>query len=107
MARKVRNDPIVITDAAEDPEKEIRRREVRYVTMMLARALCLVAAAVLVAQKPWLWQVWAVLCVVAAVVLPWLAVLIANDRPPKKRTPAPAPDQPALERRAYKVIDHD
>src|SRR5262245_46494887 len=110
MARKVRNDPVVITDAGEDPETELRRREIRYVAMMLTRALCLIGAAVLVAQRPWLWQLWALVCVVGAVLLPWLAVLIANDRPPRKHTDAPPagnPAQPALERREYKVIDHD
>ncbi|MBX6750888.1 MAG: DUF3099 domain-containing protein [Micromonosporaceae bacterium] len=104
-------DPVLITDAPEDPEKELRRREVRYVAMMLTRAACLVGAAVIVAQQPWLWQVWALLCVVGAVLLPWLAVLIANDRPPKKRRAASPPGavaaQPALERREYKIIDAD
>jgi Protein of unknown function (DUF3099). len=102
-------DPVLITDAPEDPEKELRRREIRYVAMMLTRAACLVGAAIIVAQQPWLWQVWALLCVAGAVLLPWLAVLIANDRPPKKRRAATPPrvvaPQPALERREYKIID--
>jgi len=102
-------DPVLITDAPEDPEKELRRREVRYVAMMMTRAACLLGAALIVAQRPWLWQLWAPLCVAGAVLLPWLAVLIANDRPPKKRratSPSPAvPAQPALERREYKIID--
>lgn len=109
MARKGRPDPVLITDAPEDPEKELRRREVRYVVMMMIRAACLLGAAVIVAQRPWLWQLWAPLCVAGAVLIPWLAVIIANDRPPKKRrpaSPAPAvPVQPALERREYKIID--
>ena len=111
MTRKGRTDPVLITDAPEDPEKELRRREVRYVVMMITRAACLLGAAVIVAQQPWLWQLWAVLCVAGAVLLPWLAVLIANDRPPKRRRaaspPAAAVAQPALEPRAYKIIDAD
>ena len=77
--------PVLITDAPEDPEKELRRREIRYVLMMMTRAACVVVAAVIVSVRPPLWPVWVVLCVVGAVVLPWLAVLIANDRPPKSR----------------------
>ncbi len=109
---KRRNQPVLITDAAEDPEREIRRREIRYVAMMLTRALCLIAAAYLVVQKPPLWGVWASLCVVGMVVLPWLAVILANDRPPRKRAPAPAqsgaPAQPALPAaQDHPVIDED
>lgn len=78
--------PVLITDAPEDPEREVRRRERRYVATMLLRAACLIGAALLVSTKPPLWPVWAVTCVVGAVFLPWIAVMVANDRPPK--TPA-------------------
>jgi hypothetical protein len=77
--------PVVITDAPENPEKELRRREIRYVTMMLTRAGCLVGGAILVSTKPPLWPLWVLLCVVGMVLLPWLAVILANDRPPKTR----------------------
>src|SRR5215831_9071057 len=77
--------PGVITDAAENPETELRRREIRYVVMMLTRAGCLVGAAILVTTKPPLWPLWVLLCVVGMVLLPWLAVILANDRPPKSR----------------------
>jgi len=111
VARNARDEPVLITDAPENPEQELRRREIRYVAMMLVRALCLIAAAVLVARRPWLWQVWALLGVAGAVLLPWFAVILANDRPPKQRGPAkPAdsvPAQPALEEREHKVIDAD
>jgi hypothetical protein len=76
---------VLITDAGEDPEKEVRRREIRYVIMMLTRAACLVLGAVLVTTRPPLWPLWLVLCIVGMVLLPWLAVLLANDRPPKTR----------------------
>jgi len=109
---KRRNQPVLITDAAEDPEREIRRREIRYVAMMLTRALCLVGGAFIVVQKPPLWGLWASLCVVGMVVLPWLAVILANDRPPRKRAAVPprpgGPDQPALPAaREHPVIDQD
>jgi hypothetical protein len=111
VAQKTRNEPVLITDAPEDSETELRRREIRYVAMMVTRGACLIGAAVLVAHRPWLWQVWALLCVAGAVVLPWLAVIIANDRPPRRGglTPPPvsAEPQPALERREHRVIDPD
>jgi hypothetical protein len=108
---KRRNQPVLITDAAEDPEREIRRREIRYVAMMLTRALCLIAGAYFVVQKPPLWGLWASLCVVGMVLLPWLAVILANDRPPKKRAPVhhqTGPAQAALPAaRDPRVIDQD
>ena len=106
-----RSHPVLITDAAEDPEREIRRREIRYVAMMLTRAGCLIVGALVVVQKPPLWGLWAVLCVIGMVVLPWLAVILANDRPPKKnRHPAPqaVPGQASLPAVSHdKVIDPD
>ena len=82
------------------------------VELALLLVIPMIGAAVLVAQRPWLWQLWAALCVVGAVVLPWLAVILANDRPPLPRRAAPpvpgtAAAQPALEQREYKVIDPD
>ena len=77
--------PVLITDAPEDPEKELRHREIRYVLMMLTRAGCLVAGAIVVTAKPPLWPLWLVLLVIGMVLLPWLAVILANDRPPKSR----------------------
>ena len=113
MARDRR--PVLITDAAEAPEKELRRREIRYVAMMRTRAGCLVAGFVLVSTKPPLWPLWLFLCILGGVLLPWLAVILANDRPPKSRAerledakrrerepaalPAPAPTE-------HKVIEH-
>ena len=80
-----RRAPVLITDAPEDPEKELRHREVRYVIMMLTRAVCLVLGAILVSARPPLWPLWLVLCIVGMVLLPWLAVILANDRPPKTK----------------------
>jgi len=91
---------VLITDAAEDPEKELRRREIRYVATMLLRALCLIAGAVIVSSKPPLWGLWLALCIIGMIVLPWLAVIRANDRPARRRgqPERPGPDQsrPAL-----------
>lgn len=80
-----RRAPVLITDAPQDPEKELRHREIRYVIMMLTRAACLVVGAILVSTRPPLWPLWLVLCIVGMVLLPWLAVILANDRPPKTK----------------------
>jgi hypothetical protein len=103
----------LITDAPEDPEKELRHREIRYVIMMLTRAGCLVVGAIIVSARPPLWPLWLVLCVVAMVLLPWLAVILANDRPPKTRAERAAARRGRDEPRALpshgpdRVIDAD
>jgi hypothetical protein len=77
--------PVVITDARQSPREELRYREIRYVLMMSIRAVCLVAAAVLVSVRaPLLW-LWLPMCLFGMVVVPWLAVILANDRLPKDR----------------------
>jgi Flp pilus assembly protein TadB len=93
----------VITDAEPSQDDQLRKRQIRYLIMMSIRAVCLVLAAVLVSVRAPLLPLWITLCVVAMVLLPWLAVLLANDRPPKEqyrlshrlhsaRTPEPAPN---------------
>lgn len=87
----------------------MRSREIRYVLMMSLRVVSLVVAAILVGvHAPLLW-LWLPICLFGMVVLPWLAVIIANDRPPKERyrlvnrlhrhpralPPAPADGRPA------------
>ncbi len=83
--RVKRQQPALITDAERSPDDQLRSRQVRYLVMMSIRALCLVVAAVLVGTNaPLLW-LWVPLCVVGMVLLPWLAVIVANDRPPKEK----------------------
>jgi Protein of unknown function (DUF3099) len=103
---------VLITDAPEDQEKELRRREVRYVAMMLIRAACVIGAAILATTRPPLWGLWVGLCLVAMLVLPWCAVILANDRPAKNRRPQrptpPVSVQPAIPSpRDDRVIDAD
>ncbi|HET6211876.1 MAG TPA: DUF3099 domain-containing protein [Micromonosporaceae bacterium] len=77
--------PVLITDAERSQGDQLRSREIRYVLMMSLRALCLVLAGVLVGVRaPLLW-LWLPLCGLAMVLLPWLAVILANDRPPKEQ----------------------
>ena len=77
--------PVLITDAAQSQDDQLRRRTRRYVFMMLVRAACVVIFAVLISTRPPLLWLWVVLTGAGAVVLPWLAVLLANDRPPKEK----------------------
>ena len=61
-----------------DDQQASRRR--KYAVMMSIRVVCLLTAAA-IAQ----WSiVVALLLLVGGAVLPWCAVLIANDRPPKR-----------------------
>ncbi|MFX0593777.1 DUF3099 domain-containing protein [Melissospora conviva] len=77
-------EPILITDARRSQHDELHGRMVRYVVMMGIRTVCLVVGAILVTvDAPLLW-LWLPLCAVGAILLPWLAVLLANDGPPKE-----------------------
>jgi hypothetical protein len=77
--------PILITNAARSQDDQLRSRKLRYVLMMSIRGGCLVVAAILVgAEAPLLW-LWLPLCLLGMVLIPWLAVILANDRPPKDR----------------------
>ncbi|MEJ2860298.1 DUF3099 domain-containing protein [Actinomycetospora flava] len=74
--------PILITQAAVSYDEEFAARKKRYSLIMACRIPCLVLAGVagIGFNLPWL----AVAFIVLSVPLPWVAVLIANDRPPKK-----------------------
>jgi len=74
----------VITAAEESLPDQLRRRQVRYATMMGLRLACLLAAALVVAAEVPYAMVWVAVFIVGMVALPWMAVLIANDRPPRK-----------------------
>lgn len=74
--------PVLITEAqpSMDDQQALRRR--RYAWMMASRIPCLVGA-VVVFQVWHLW--WLALIILAiSIPLPWMAVLIANDRPVRK-----------------------
>lgn len=71
----------LITSAPESPEHEYERRRRKYAIMMSIRALCVLGAALTYQVSGWLAAAFAV----AGVILPWCAVIIANDGPPKKR----------------------
>ena len=94
--RHRRDEPVLITEAQPSLDDQYNARRRKYAVMMGIRAVCLVLAAVFY-RVPWALPILAV----AAVALPWMAVLIANDGPPKRpwrlnRFEHPAPER-ALE----------
>ncbi|MFI5931122.1 DUF3099 domain-containing protein [Actinoplanes sp. NPDC051494] len=111
MVKKQPERPVLITNAARSQEDQLRSRQIRYVTMMGIRSLCLILGAILISVQPPLLPLWLILCVAGMVILPWLAVMIANDRPPKSRAnpAAPQPQQhtpTVLEQRSDEEIKH-
>ncbi len=98
--------PVLITTAAPSYEEERRARVRKYVTLMACRVPALILAAV--AYGAWHNGLISLLIVAVSVPLPWMAVLIANDRPARRpdeprryarrRTPLfPTAERPALE----------
>ncbi len=79
------DDAALITTAQESGDDEYDRRRKKYAFMMSLRAAAVLGAALTYHVSLWL----AMAFVVAGMVLPWCAVLIANDRPAKKRAPSP------------------
>lgn len=73
-------EPVLITTARESGDVEYDRRRKKYAIMMALRALCVIAAASTYRISMWL----AIAFVVGGMVLPWCAVIIANDRPAKR-----------------------
>jgi Protein of unknown function (DUF3099) len=108
--KKQQDRPVLITNAARSQSEQLRSREIRYVTMMGLRAACLILGAVLISVRPPLLPVWLVLCAAGMVFLPWAAVLIANDRPPKSKAERyagrPQPGRPMLDQQSADEIKH-
>jgi hypothetical protein len=95
-------DPVLITDAAVSYDEELRIRKQRYKVMMGMRIPLMVLAAFCY-QIPWL----AVTLLVLSIPLPWIAVLVANDRLPNKseRANRYRGDRRQLEQRDHPVIE--
>src|SRR5690349_7178436 len=71
--------PVLITAAAPSHDDQHAARKRKYMTMMAMRLPCLVLA--LAFNQIW----WLALgFLVLSIPLPWIAVLVANDRPPRK-----------------------
>lgn len=85
--------PVLITAAAPSYEVEHRTRVRKYLTLMAFRVPALILAAI--AYGAWHNGLISLLIVAASVPLPWMAVLIANDRPPRRSTNPAASTSPA------------
>lgn len=73
--------PVLITAAAPSFEQQHRDRVRKYLTMMSFRVPALILAAV--AYGAWHNGLISLAILAASIPLPWMAVLIANDRPPR------------------------
>ena len=102
MRRLHHDRPALITTAPENPDDEFDRRRRRYAIMMAIRAACVLAAALTYRFS----IIVALLCLAGGAGIPWCAVILANDGPPRRRgtelgrienaerqLPAPPPDR--------------
>src|SRR3984893_11477789 len=109
--------PVLITRAAPAYEEQHRERVRKYLTLMFWRIPALILAAV--AYGIWANGLLSRAIILVSVPLPWMAVLIANDRPPRRaeeppgyesrrRAPLfPTAERPALERGAHSAPQPD
>jgi len=105
VAEERRSDPVLITDAPMSYEQQLAHRKSRYKIMMGMRIPLMIAAAACY-QYPWV----AVALLVISIPLPWMAVLIANDRLPKKlvdphRYRAGPEEHTAIEARPHPIVE--
>jgi hypothetical protein len=104
--------PVLITRAEPSYEEQHRARVRKYLTLMSFRIPALILAAL--AYGAWHNGLISLAIVAVSLPLPWMAVLIANDRPPRRndeprrfdaappRTPLfPTAERPALEPRRH------
>ncbi|QNG19065.1 DUF3099 domain-containing protein [Rhodococcus triatomae] len=98
--------PVLITEAAESFEEQHRKRVRKYMILMSFRIPALVLAALAYGawSNPWI----SMAIVGASIPLPWIAVLIANDRPPRRKDEPSRydpPSGPALESGHRRTIE--
>ncbi|EOM78219.1 DUF3099 domain-containing protein [Rhodococcus rhodnii] len=99
--------PVLITEAEASFEDQHRARVRKYLTIMVFRFPALIFAAI--AYGIWA-NPWVSMGIIAlSIPLPWAAVLIANDRPPRRASEPSRydgrSDAPALESQRPYTID--
>lgn len=96
--------PVLITAAAPSYAEQHAARRKKYAIMMSMRIPLLIAAALC-------YRIWwvSLVLILLSIPLPWMAVLIANDRPPRRSEQVnryhAAQDAKVLEAREHPVID--
>ncbi len=97
--------PVLITEAQPSLEDQHRSRVRRYTIIMAFRIPCLVLAAI--AYSTFSSALLSILIIAVSIPLPWIAVLIANDRPPRRKDEPSRWDErrTALEARPHNAID--
>lgn len=77
------SNPVLITEAARSIEDQHRARVRKYLLIMSFRFPALIFAAVAygIWENPWI----SMAIIGVSIPLPWIAVLIANDRPPRSK----------------------
>ena len=97
------SEPVLITEAEPSQAEQHAARVKRYAITMGVRVVFIILAATFY-KIVWLMLIFAFL----GTVMPWIAVLMANDRPPKKKLHVnrydARPDR-VLESRPVRVID--
>jgi len=103
--------PVLITRAEQPYEEQHRERVRKYLTIMSFRVPALILAAV--AYGVWHNGLISMAILIASIPLPWIAVLIANDRPPRRaeeprryQAPRRIPIFPTAERSALEGPGH-
>ena len=86
--------PVLITAAAQSYDEQHRARVRKYMTLMSFRIPALLLAAL--AYGTWHNGMISLAIVAGSIPLPWMAVLIANDRPPR------GADEP----RRFEAVEH-
>ncbi|WP_137724769.1 DUF3099 domain-containing protein [Prescottella subtropica] len=99
--------PALITEAAQSIDEQHRARVRKYLTIMSFRVPALILAALAYGAFGNAWI--SVGIIAASVPLPWIAVLIANDRPPRSKDEPSRYDkrdaERELEARSHRTIE--
>jgi hypothetical protein len=101
--------PVLITEAQASYDEQHRARVKKYSILMAFRIPALVLAAIVYSATGTWWI--PLLIVAASIPLPWMAVLIANDRPPRTAEEVnryhygDQPERPALAPSQQNVIE--
>jgi Flp pilus assembly protein TadB len=80
----VHEEPVLVTTAPVSPGDERRKRERRYLITMAVRVVAFIVA--IVFATGWI----RVIAVILALVLPWVAVVLANAGPARPSNQAPS-----------------